>query len=227
MSSPLQLGALNLGYIQDRATRPLALRRIEAHRRAVSLRKASLYIDLRGQGLELAGNLDPGAVLDYFQDQALFEYPRRYGAFRGICLNEEFREELEGPMRGDGLDDYTILSRLRDRGTYWRVEIFSQETGHSITPLWEMHYPHKDGYSPDILDDLLHADAFFTPAIDWEFWSQGIVSAYRIFRALVDSGRNWDANRQIWTLGTEEDSGNLDNEGEEQVTPVRDVARES
>ena len=204
-----------LGYIQDRAARPLALRRIEAHRRAVSLREANLYIDLRGQGHALAGDLDPGDLLDYLQDQALFEYLQRHGAFRGICLNEEFRQELEGPMRGDGLDDYTIWSRLRDQGTYWRVENVSQETGHWITPLGEVLYPHEDRYSPSIFDDLMHAGAFFTAAIDREFWSQGIVSGYRIFRALVDSGRTWDASRQIWTLGTEEGSGNLDREGED------------
>ena len=99
-----------LGYIQDRAAQPLALRKIEAHRRAVSLREAVLYNNLRGRGLELAGNLDPGDVLDYFQDQALFEYLQGYGAFRDICHDEDCCEEVEGPMRGEGLD-VAILKR--------------------------------------------------------------------------------------------------------------------
>ena len=34
-----------------------------------------------------------------------------------------------------------------------------------------------------------HTNAFSAPAIDGEFWGQGIVSGYRIFRAPVDSAR--------------------------------------
>lgn len=208
-----------LGHIEDKDARPLALRRIAAHRRAVSLREADLYIDLQGVGLVLAGDLDPGDLLDYDQDQTLFEYLQRQGAFRGICLNEEFREEFEGPMRGDRLDDYTIWSRLRDQGTYWRTENVSQGTGHWITRLGKLLYPREDEYSPNIFEDLLQASAFSTPAINREFRSQELVSCYRIFRELVDVGRTWDASRRTWTSGTNVGSGHLDSEGEEQVTP--------
>ena len=78
-----------------------------------------------------------------------------------------------------------------------------------------MLYPNEDEYSLNIFDDLLHAGAIFTLAIEREFWSHGFVSGCLTFRAPVDSGRTWDASRHLWTLGTEEDSGNLDNEGEE------------
>ena len=208
-----------LGYIEDKDARPLELRRIAAHRRAVSLHEADLYIDLQGMGVDLAGDLAPGDLLDYDQDQALFEYLQRHWAFRGICLNEEFREELEGPMRGDRLDDYAMWSRLRDRGIYWRVENFSQATGRWITRHGEFLYPRENDYSPNIFDILSQEGAFSTPAIDREFRSQGIVSNYRIFIELVDLARTWDASRQTWTLGSDEGSGELDSEGEEQATP--------
>ena len=208
-----------LGHIEDKDARPLELRRIAAHRRAVSLHEADLYFELEGMGLELAGDLAPGQLLDYDQDQALFGYLQRHGAFRGICLNEEFREELEGPMRGDRLDDYTIWSRLRDRGIYWRVDDMSQATGHWITRLGEVLYPQENEYSPNIFEELLQEGAFSTPAIDREFRSQGTVSDYRIFRELVDLARTWDASRRTWISGSDEGSDDLDSEGEEQVTP--------
>ncbi len=208
-----------LGHIEDKDARPLELRRIAAHRRAVSLHEADLYIDLQGMGLDLAGDLAPGDLLDYDQDQALFVYLQRHGAFRGIYLNEEFREELEGPMRGDRLDDYTIWSRLRDRGIYWRVENFSQATGRWITRHGEFLYPRENEYSPNIFDILLQEGALSPPAIDGEFRSWGIVSSYRLFRELIDLARTWDASGQRWTLGSREGSGELDSEGEEQATP--------
>ena len=201
-----------LGHIEDKDARLLELRRIAAHRRAASLHEADLYFELEGMGLDLAGDLAPGDLLDCDQDQALFEYLQRHGAFRGICLNEEFREELEGPMRGDRLDDYALWSRLRDRGIYWRVEKFPQATGRWITRLEEFLYPREDEYSPNIFEELSREGAFSTPAIDREFRSQGIGSDYRIFRELVDRARTWDASRRTWT-------SNLDSEGEEQVTP--------
>ncbi len=207
-----------LGHI-DKYARPLELRMIAAHRRAVSLHEADLYLELEGMGLDLAGELAPGDLLDYDQDQALFEYLLRHGAFRGICLNEEHREELEGPMRGDRLDDYAIWSRLRDRGIYWRVENFSQATGRWITRLGESLYPRENKYSPNIFEELLQEGAFSTPGIDREFRSQGIVSDYRIFRELVDLARTWDASQRTWTSESDEGFGDRGSEGEEEVTP--------
>ena len=208
-----------LGHIEDNDARQLAFRRIEANRRAVSLREAELYIYLQKLGFRPAGNLDPGELLDYDQDQALFECLQRQGAFRGICLNEEFREELEGPMRGDRLDDYTMWSRLRDQGAYWRVENLPQGTGRWVTSLGEPLQPHEDRYSPNVFEDLSQVGAFSTPAITLEFGSRAIVSEYRIFRELVDLGRIWDASRRIWTSGSDEGTGNLDSAGQEHVTP--------
>ena len=208
-----------LGHIEDRDARPLELRRIAANRRAVSLHEADLYSELEGIGLDLAGDLAPGELLDYDQDHALFEYLQRHGAFRGICLNEDFREELEGPMKGERLDDYAIWSRLRDMGMYWRVDNISQATGRWITRLGEVLYPHENEYSPNIFEELSQEGAFSTPAIDREFRSQGIVSNYRIFRELIGLARTWDASQRTWILGSGESSGDLDSEGEEQVTP--------
>ena len=208
-----------LGHIEDKDARPLELRRIAAHRRAVSLHEADLYFELEGMGVDLASDLAPGELLDYDQDQALFGYLQRHGAFRGICLNEEFREELEGPMRGDRLDDYAIWSRLRDRGIYWRVDDMSQATGRWITRLGEVLYPQENEYSPNIFEELLRDGAFSTRAIDREFRSQGTVSNYRIFRELVELARTWDASRRLWISRSDEGSGDLDSEGEEQVTP--------
>ena len=208
-----------LGHIEDKDVRPLELRRIAAHRRAVSLHEADLYFELEGMGLDLAGDLAPGELLDYDQDQALFEYLQHHGAFRGICLNEEYRQELEGPMRGDRLDDYAIWSRLRDRGIYWRVDDFSQATGRWVTPLGESLYPRENEYSPNIFEELSQEGAFSTPGIDRQFRSQGIVSNYRIFRELVELARTWDASRRTWISGSDEGYGDLDSEGEEEVTP--------
>ena len=208
-----------LGHIEDRGARPLELRRIAANRRAVSLDEADLYSELEGMGLDLAGDLAPGELLDYDQDYALFEYLQRHGAFRGICLNEDFREELEGPMKGERLDDYAIWSRLRDMGIYWRVDNISQATGRWITRLGEVLYPHENEYSPNIFEELSQEGAFSTPAIDREFRSQGIVSNYRIFRELIALARTWDASQRTWIPGSGEGSGGPDSEGEEQVTP--------
>ena len=208
-----------LGHIEDRGARPLELRRIAANRRAVSLHEADLYSELEGMGLDLAGDLAPGELLDYDQDHALFEYLQRHGAFRGICLNEDFREELEGPMKGERLDDYAIWSRLRDMGIYWRVDNISQAIGRWITRLGEVLYPHENEYSPNIFEELSQEGAFSTPAMDREFRSQGIVSNYRIFRELMKLARTWDASQRTWIPGSGEGSGGLDSEGEEQVTP--------
>ena len=208
-----------LGYIEDKDERPIELRRIAAHRRAASSHEAELYFRLEKEGVDLAGDLNPEKLLDYDQDQALFEYLQRHGAFRGICLNADFREELEGPMKGDRLNDYAIWSKLRDRGIYWKVDDMSQATGRWITRLGEVLYPQEDEYSPNIFEELLRDGAFFTRAIDREFWSQGTLSNYRIFRELVELGRTWDASRRIWISGSEEGSDDRDSEGEEQVTP--------
>lgn len=208
-----------LGHIEDTNARPLELRRIAAHRRAVSLHEADLYFELEGMSSDLAGDLADGKLLDYDQDQALFDYLQRHGAFRGICLNEEFREELEGPLKGDRLDDYAIWSRLRDRGIYWSLDDFSQGTGGWTTRLGEVLYPQEDEYSPNIFDELSQEGAFSTPAIDRKFRSQGIVSNYRIFRELVELACTWDASRRTWISWTEAGPRDLDSEGEEQVTP--------
>ena len=208
-----------LGHIEDRDARPLELRRIAANRRAVSLHEADLYSELEGMGLDLAGDLAPGELLDYDQDQALFEYLQSHGAFRGICLNEEFREELEGPMKGQRFDDYAIWSRLRDRGICWRVDDILQTTGRWITRLGEALYPHEDEYSPNIFEELLREDAFSTPTIDRKFRSRGVSSNYRIFRELVDLFCIWDGNRRTWTSWNEEGYDDINSEGEEQVDP--------
>ena len=208
-----------LGYIADDDTRQLASRRIEANRRSVSLREAELYIHLQELGFRPAGNLDPGELLDYDQDQALFEWLQRHGAFRGICLNDESREELQGPMRGDRLDDYTMWSRLRDQGVYWRVENLPQGIGRWITTLGEPLYPHEAKYSPNLFEELSQVGAFSTPDITLEFGSRAMVSEYRVFRQLVDLGRTWDASRRTWTPGSDEDTGNSDSAGQEHVTP--------
>ena len=208
-----------LGRIEDKDARPLELRRIEAHRRAISLWEADLYTDLQEMGLSLAGDLAPGDLLDYDQDQALFEYLQRHGAFRGICLNADFREELQGPMKGDRLDDYAVWSRLRDRGIYWEVLNLSQGTGCWIARSGAWLYPFEDDYSPNIFEGLSQEAAFSTTAIDCEFRSQGAVSNYRIFKKLVDSERTWDASQMTWTPRSDEGSGDLNSEGEDQVTP--------
>ena len=84
------------GFLSPR-DRVVARQQMASNRQQVAVKEEELYFALGVRGVRLPPPLHTDwEVLDHRQDQALFEYIEREGAFRGVSLNEAYRVESMG-----------------------------------------------------------------------------------------------------------------------------------
>ena len=184
-----------LGFLAPR-DRIVARQQMAASRRQVAVKEKELYFALRSRGVWLPPQLNSDwEMLDHRQDQYLIEYLVQAGAFRSVCLNEQYRVESTGPLTGCVLLDRQIWEKFRDQNNWWDIEND-----------WHGRWRSSNGWLfPDErkndADILQHAGAFATPGISRYFRSERYVSDWYIYMRTMEMHLTWHSRLGVWISG--------------------------